>query len=60
MVPIKDTGAAASAIERMKGKQMRMKCSSTNRKKVINSYIEKIVVDKYIDVYERLIGEGTY
>lgn len=60
VVPIKDTGAAASAIERMKGKQMRMKCSSTNRKKVINSYIEKIVVDKYIDIYERLIGEGTY
>ncbi len=21
---------------------------------------KKIVVDKYIDVYERLIGEGTY
>ncbi len=55
-VPIRDCDAAVQALERMRPYQVRKVQSEFNRKKVKKRYIERIVIDQYVDAYESLLG----
>lgn len=55
VVPIKDADAAAKALKKMMPYQVRKDQSDFNISKVKSSYIEKTVIDRYVDAYESLL-----
>ena len=55
VVPVKNAAAAADALEKMKSYDVRKKQSAFNRSKVKNCYIERVVIDQYVDAYESLV-----
>lgn len=55
VIPVKDLDAAKKAIESMNKKEVREKQSEFNMMKVKNNYSEKIVLEQYVDCYERTI-----
>lgn len=55
VVEVGDVQAAVNALESMRPSDVRKKQSIANITKVKNEYIDRIVLDKYVDVYESLI-----
>lgn len=55
IIPIKDSKSLIEAIKSMEDKSIRKSMSDWNVQKVKNYYTEKIVTDKYVDLYELLI-----
>lgn len=55
VIPVKDIDAAKNAIELMDNPRLREKQSSYNMNKVKNNYSEEIVLNQYVDCYERTI-----
>ena len=55
VIPVKDIDAAKNAIELMDNPSLREKQSSYNMNKVKNNYSEEIVLNQYVDCYERTI-----
>lgn len=55
VVPIHAIDKAAESLKKMFDKSIRKQMSYHNMKKVRNEYSVKIVTDKYIDIYERVL-----
>ena len=54
VVDVKDCDAAIQALKSMMPAEVRKKQSESNIKKVKTDYIESIVLDKYVDCYEKV------
>ena len=57
VVNVHDVDAAVKAVEKIIPRSTRICMSVANTTKVKNEYIEKVVIDQYIDAYERIIQE---
>ena len=55
VVPIKNPDAASDALKQMSSSDVRKKQSEFNLTKVKNSYIDRVVLDQYVDIYESLL-----
>lgn len=55
VVPCKNSNAAIEALKRMEKESLRHDFSEYNRKKVINEYSDRVVLDSYVDYYNKLI-----
>ena len=55
VVPIRDSKAAIEALKKMEPKEVREAQSKYNIEKVKNEYIDSVVIDKYVDLYESLL-----
>lgn len=55
VIPVQNASEAIKAVEVMKGQSVRQEMSSFNIKKVRNFYSDNVVLDMYVDIYERCI-----
>lgn len=55
VVPIRDPQAAIEALEKMLPSNIRKEQSEFNISKVRNSYLDRVVLDQYVDCYESLL-----
>lgn len=55
VVPVMGVEEAVAAIEKLKDKNLRTRCSASNIEKVKTSYLEPVVLDKYVEAYNELI-----
>ena len=56
VVPIHDVDQLENALNNMKDRIIREKMSAHNRMKASQLYSQNVVVDKYVDVYESIVG----
>ena len=54
VVPVKDVDAVCRSISKMKDPDLRRSMSASNMDKVKKHYIESVVIDQYVDVYNSL------
>lgn len=57
VVDVHDVDAAVKAIKKISPRSTRICMSNANTTKVKKEYIEKVVIDQYIDAYEKIIHE---
>lgn len=55
VVPVKGVDQAVAAIEKLRDKNLRLKCSANNIEKVKCNYIEPKVLEQYVEAYKELI-----
>lgn len=55
VVHIRDSKSAIEALKKMEPKEVREAQSKYNIEKVKNEYIDSVVIDKYVDLYESLL-----
>lgn len=55
IVPVRDPNAAANALINMMPYEIRKRQSKSNISKVQDKYIDSVVIDQYVDVYESLM-----
>lgn len=55
VVDVHDVEGAVSALKKMRPKEVRNSMSQQNIEKVRSEYTDRIVIDQYIDAYERII-----
>lgn len=58
VVPVKAPQEAAKALERMLPREVRAKQAAWNLRKVQAEYLDTVVLDQYVDVYESLTKKG--
>lgn len=56
VVPVGDVAGAVQALKQMNNPQDRMNMSKHNLEKVKAEYIQSVVIEKYVDAYERLLN----
>lgn len=54
VVAVKDVDAAAEALNAIMPADIRKKQSQANIQKVKTEYVDSVVLDQYVDVYERV------
>ena len=52
VVPVRDARAASEAVRKLASPELREQFSQHNIRKVKSQYVEKAVVDQYVDAYE--------
>ena len=57
VVPVKDVDSVCQAISKMKNPDQRRSMSASNMEKVKKHYIESVVIDQYVDVYNSLCSK---
>lgn len=58
VVPVKGVEAAVKALESMKSAEIRKAQSEANIRKVRAEYVDGVVIDQYVDCYEKIIKDN--